>query len=231
MRPRIALLDASHGDSNTVRNFRRELYGTLAEFPVVDGRLPATFDFDAVVVSGSRSSVYDDEPWIDDTRTWVREAIARDVPTLGICWGHQLLADALGGTVEPMGEYELGYQTVCHDGESDLLAGIDEEFLVFTSHSDRVAELPPGATQFAENEYGIHGFRKDRVFGVQFHPEYDMETAKTVSEGKSDELSEKRIAEVVDGITPENYASACEAKRLFDNFCSYVDEKRRIPVG
>ncbi len=129
-----------------------------------------------------------------------------------------------------MGEYEIGYRTVDHDGDSRLLAGIDESMTVFTTHSDRVAEPPPGATVFAKNDYGIHGFRKGRAIGVQFHPEYDMETAKTVAEGK-DELAADRVQQVLDGITEDNYAAACEAKQLFDNFLTFVAETRAERVA
>lgn len=215
MRPRIAVLDASHDDPNTVRNFRRELYGDLAEFSVVDGRLPATFDYDAVVVTGSRSSVNDPEPWIDETERYVGEAIEREIPTLGICWGHQLIADALGGTVESMGEYELGYRTVEHTGD-ELFDGIPRRFTVFVTHQDAVTELPPGATLIAENEYGIHGFRVGSAIGIQSHPEYDVETAKQVIRRK--DLPATRIESVCEGITPEAFADAAVAKQIFDNF-------------
>ena len=97
---------------------------------------------------------------------------------------------------------------------------------VFTTHSDRVAEEPPGATVFARNEYGIHGFRKGRVFTVQFHPEYDMATAESVTEGKTEELSTERIEDVLDGIHADNYRAACDVKRLFDNFLGFVDDVR-----
>jgi GMP synthase (glutamine-hydrolysing) len=122
-----------------------------------------------------------------------------------------------------MGEYEIGYRTVQQDGRNRLLDGLPDDFTVFTTHSDHVVEAPPGATVFAKNSYGIHGFRKGHVFAVQFHPEYDMQTAREVTEGK-DSLSEDRIQQVLDGITPENYEAACEAKRLFDNFLEYVRE-------
>lgn len=157
MQPQIALLDASHGDPNTPRNFRRELEADISVFPVSEERLPSGYGFDGVVVSGSRSSVYDDEGWIDATREWVRTAVDRELPALGICWGHQLLADALGGTVEPMGEYELGYRTVEHAGDG-LFKGVPNSGTVFTTHSDAVTELPDGADRIAENDYGIHGF-------------------------------------------------------------------------
>jgi len=227
--PRIAVLNAAHEDRNTTRNFRRELEGSLAEFSVTDGELPEGFGFDAVAVSGSRSSVYDEEPWIEETKAWTREAIDRGLPCLGICWGHQLLADVLGGEVRPMGVYEVGYSEIDRLGDSRLLSGLEERFLSFTSHEDAVVELPPGATPIAENEYSNHGFRKDRVFGVQFHPEYDRRTARELVVRK--ELSEERRRELIAEITAENYQRACETKRLFANFCEYVRELDATAAG
>jgi GMP synthase (glutamine-hydrolysing) len=229
-RPRIAFVNASHADSDTRRNFRRELDADLVEFDATGCDLPSGFAFDAFVVTGSRSSVYEDAAWIDETREWVRTAVDRGLPALGVCWGHQLLADALGGTVADMGEYEIGYREVertdVRDGEGaadPLLAGLDESFTVFTTHSDAVVDLPPGATEIARNEYGTHGFRKDHVVGVQFHPEYDRATARSITAGK-DELRDDRKQAVIDDITAENYAAACRAKALFENFTQYVRE-------
>ena len=228
---RIALLNAAHDGSDNRRNFRRELDADLVEYDVTERDLPADFAFDGCVVTGSRASVYWDEPWIADLREWVREGVDRDLAFLGVCFGHQLLADALGGRVEPMDGYEIGYRTVEHDGESPLLEGVGESFTVFTTHSDRVVELPPGAEQFAANDYGVHGFRVGDVFSVQFHPEYDPETAEVVTKGKDDHLSDERIERVLDGITEENYRAACEAKRLFQNFTDYVRTTRERGDG
>ncbi|MBX0321702.1 type 1 glutamine amidotransferase [Halomicroarcula sp. F13] len=224
-RPRLALLNAAHAAEDTRRNFRREIDADLVEYHCPSGELPEDLTFDGCVVTGSRASVYWDEPWIGRLKEWVGDAVAAGMPFLGVCYGHQLLANVLGGRVEPMDEYEIGYRTVEQDGENRLLDGLDDDFTVFTTHSDRVSEAPPGATVFARNDYGIHGFRKGRVFAVQFHPEYDMSTARTVTEGK-DELSDERIATVLDGVTEENYRAACEAKRLFENFLQFVEEVR-----
>ncbi len=224
-RLRIALLNAAHDGADTRRNFRRELDADLVEFHCPEGELPETFQFDACVVTGSRASVYWDKPWIGALKSYVGDAIDTGMPMLGVCYGHQLLADVLGGSVENMGEYEIGYRTVEQDGENSLLAGVDNDFTVFTTHSDRVSEAPPGAEVFARNEYGIHGFRKDNVFAVQFHPEYDMTTAEEVASGK--DLPEERMQQVLDGITTENYAAACEAKTLFENFTEFVRERRQ----
>ncbi|WP_049924247.1 type 1 glutamine amidotransferase [Halopiger djelfimassiliensis] len=219
---RIAVLNAAHRDENTTRNFRRELDASLAEFDVTDGEVPAGFEFDAAVVTGSRSSVYWDEDWIRSTAAWVDDAIERGLPALGICWGHQLLADVLGGTVEDMGAYEVGYSEIEQVADSRLFDGISGEFTAFTSHSDAVSELPPGATPLAENRYSNHGFRKDRVFGVQFHPEYDPETARELVHRK--DLSDDRLESVLAEITAENYREACEAKLVFENFLEFVRE-------
>ena len=225
-RPRIALLNAAHEAASTSRNFRRELDAEVVEFNCPAGEVPETFSFDGCVVTGSRASVYWDEPWIGRLKEWVGEAVEAGVPFLGVCFGHQLLANVLGGRVESMGEYEIGYRTVHQDGENELLAGVGDDFTVFTTHSDHVVEAPPGATVFARNEYGIHGFRKGHVFAVQFHPEYDTTTAREVTEGKDGQISDERIRSVLAGITEENYTAACEAKRLLENFLAYVESVR-----
>jgi len=219
---RIAVLNAAHQDKNTTRNFRRELDASLSEFDATDGAVPDGFDYDGAVVTGSRSSVYWDEEWIQSVKTWVDEAIDRDIPFLGICWGHQLLADVLGGTVDDMGVYEVGYSEIEHTGESRLFEGIDETFTAFTSHSDAVTELPSGAESLAENEYSNHGFRKDRVFGVQFHPEYDTKTARDLVHRK--DLADDRLESILAEITEANYQRSCEAKLVFENFLEFVRE-------
>jgi GMP synthase (glutamine-hydrolysing) len=228
-RLRLALLNSAEGDEGitaTNRNFRRELDADLAEFVVSQGQFPPDFEYDGVVVTGSAASAYWDDEWIREAGEWVREAHDRGLPILGVCFGHQLLAAALGGTVEDMDGYEIGYRDVEHD-DSPLFEGIGEQFTVFTTHGDAVTELPEEADLIAENDYGIHGFRVGHAFGVQFHPEYDIPTATRVTQNK-EFLGEERIERVLSGITDENYATACEAKQLFQNFTDYVREVRQV---
>ncbi|QLG60628.1 type 1 glutamine amidotransferase [Halorarum salinum] len=225
-RLRFALLNAAHADANTTRNFRRELDADLAEFDANAGHLPDHFDWDGVVITGSRSSVYWDEEWIPPLVEWTAEAAERGLPILGVCYGHQVLADALGGRVAGMDEFEIGYSRIEHLGNDDLFEGIDGEFTAFTTHGDAVVDLPPGAKLVAENEFGVHAFRKGNAWGVQFHPEYDTDTAREVTEGKRERIGDAKVDAVLAGITPENYDAACEAKTLFDNFTSYARRVR-----
>jgi GMP synthase (glutamine-hydrolysing) len=225
---RLALLNAAHEAEDTRQNFRRELDADLDVFHCPSGELPGDFRYDAFVVTGSSASVYWDRTWIGQLKEWVGDAVEAGLPALGVCYGHQLLADVMGGRVDGMGEYEIGYRTVEQDGQNRLLEGISDDMTVFTTHSDHVVEAPPGATVFAKNDYGIHGFRKGHIFGVQFHPEYDMATAREITEGKDDQLSAERIEDVLAGIHASNYEAACEAKQLFDNFLDYVRETHTV---
>jgi GMP synthase (glutamine-hydrolysing) len=235
---RFALLNAAHEDAHTSRNFRRELDATLVEFDVTEGELPPTVDpaaasdpgageFDAAVVTGSRSSVYHDDPWITALVEWVADAADAGLPVLGVCFGHQVLAAALGGRVAGMDSYEIGYNEVRHD-DDPLFDGIDRTFTVFTTHGDTVAALPPDATALAANDHGLQAFRQGRCWGVQFHPEYDRETAEHVTDGKRDRLGDDRVDTVLAGVTADSYAAACPVKAVFDNFCRAVREPERL---
>lgn len=220
----FALLNASHEKEPAKQNIQRELNGDITEFDVRAGELPESVAFDGAIITGSPVSVNEDASWIDALETWVVEAIDDGLPILGICFGQQLLADVLGGEVEEMGRFEIGYHMIQHAPDSRLFDGVDEWFTAFTAHSDEVVELPPGAEPIATNNFSVHGFQKNHVFAVQFHPAFDMETAETVLEYK--DIDEQQIDHVLDEITQDNYDSARNATQLFDNFYEYVREKQ-----
>jgi GMP synthase (glutamine-hydrolysing) len=149
---------------------------------VIDPRegqaLPAQADIAGVVVTGSHSMVSDQEPWSEATAAWLRDTVAADVPVLGICYGHQLLAHALGGEVgyHP-GGIELGTVpvTLSEAAQHDpLFAGLPPHFEAQAAHRQSVRRLPEGATLLAGNHFEPHhAFRAGpRAWGVQFHPEF-----------------------------------------------------------
>src|SRR6056297_2447954 len=227
----IAVLDASVGETPAESNLRRELDADVAVYKVSDGAFPppvssSNWRFDGVVISGSQTSVYDDRDWIHEATERLRRVYEADVPTLGICWGHQFLAQALGGRVVDMGEYELGYERIVRLGDDPLFEGLPERFTSFETHSDRVAELPPGAATLARNGFGVQAFRLGSTYGVQFHPEYDRETAVWVTEGK--DLPDERTGAVLDDITDETVAAARTSKRIFDNFIALAETHQPV---
>ena len=236
-RPHLVLIDATLGETHAQRNFTREVDATLTIFRASAGEIPQPIapeddaepaeanvapSYDGVIISGSQSSVYHDEPWMAELATWVRGAIAADLPVIGVCWGHQLLAEMLGGTVEDRGEYELGYVEIDQVEDDPLLDDISNPFVAFATHSDEVTALPDDVTMLARNEAGIQAFRKDRVYGVQFHPEYDMRTAEDMIQRK--DISMRAMQAALDSVSTENIEAAQDTKQLFANFLDFVED-------
>lgn len=219
----FALLDASGEADPAADNFEEAVPVPLSAFDVRQGALPAEGVFDAVIVSGSPASVYWDLDWLEPLRAWVDGAIDRGTPILGVCFGFQLLADVLGGEVDGRDAYELGFHPIEHAGDTHLFEGIDREFIAFTSHSDDVVSIPLGARRLAENDYSAHAFRRQHVFGVQFHPEVDWDTAARLVEDR--DHSQERCPDAAATLTEDNYASARQARRVFENFADYVRDR------
>jgi GMP synthase-like glutamine amidotransferase len=135
-----------------------------------DGPLPGLDGVDHVIVLGAVWSVYDREKighWIDVELDWLRAADAAGVPVLGICFGAQALAAALGGRVEPAPRPEIGWTTIEPAGPGLIEAGPWLEF-----HNDQCLP-PPHATVLARNEICVQAFAIGRNLAVQFHPEVD----------------------------------------------------------
>lgn len=230
----VALLDASLGDTHVQRNFTRELAARLSIVRVSEGDMPqpwpdanaprTAWPYDALIVSGSQSSVYDDRPWIAHVEQYVRRALAAHAPVLGVCWGHQLLAQALGGTVHSQSRYELGYVTVEQIADDPIWKDVPHSFTVFATHSDAVTRLPENATLLARNNAGAQAFRHGSAVGVQFHPEYDRRCAQDMIERKSLPDAEKQTA--LQTITDANVQAARAPKQLLGNFLRMAQAKR-----
>jgi GMP synthase (glutamine-hydrolysing) len=121
-----------------------------------------------VILSGGPASCY--EPGAPQLPDWVLE---RGIPTLGICYGMQLLARALGGNVAPANRREYGPATIeVTDSASPLFAGLPDTLDVWMSHGDHVDALPPGFTLMARSANApLAAMGKDQYVAIQFHPE------------------------------------------------------------
>jgi GMP synthase (glutamine-hydrolysing) len=162
--------------------------------------LPDPKRFAGVVVTGSGAMVSHREPWSEQTAAWLRDAVERTTPVLGICYGHQLLAHALGGRVGPNPHgREIGTVRVqlTPEAEDDaLLAGFGGALLVHTTHSEAVLELPKPAVRLASSKADPNSAFSfgTAAWGVQFHPEFDTHVMKRYIE----ERRELLVAEDID---------------------------------
>ncbi len=159
-------------------------------------KIPSLAPFHGVLMTGSSHSVTTPEPWMDEAATYMLDA-ARTRPVLGVCFGHQLLARALGGRVErnPWGR-EAGTVEVqlTEAGAQDaLFAGAPTTFPVQETHEDHVPEVPEGAMLLARNgsapvqAYGVG----ESIRCVQFHPEMDAARSRLANELRRDLLDAK----------------------------------------
>ncbi len=127
----------------------------FATVRVVAGEMPASpGQADAWLVTGSRHGVYDDLPWIEPLKAFLRDCVSARVPVVGICFGHQVLAEALGGrAVKSDRGWGLGvqdYEVVARPG---WMAGLPDRFAVSALHQDQVVALPPDATVLARSPH------------------------------------------------------------------------------
>ena len=156
--------------------------------------LPPLASCRGIVVTGSPAMVTDRAPWSEHSADYLREAVERSVPVLGICYGHQLLAHALGGTVDyhPQGR-EIGTVDVRQTGavpDDPLFARLPLSFPAHATHSQSVMTLPAGAVLLASSAHDAHhAFRVgDCAWGVQFHPEFDARVMASYIRERQDDL-------------------------------------------
>ncbi|MGB9640105.1 MAG: glutamine amidotransferase [Anaerolineales bacterium] len=143
--------------------------------------LPNPHEISGVIITGSHAMVTEHRAWSERCADWLEEAVMEDLAILGICYGHQLLAYALGGKVgkNPMG-LEFGTVTIeLNDltAEDDLFASFPHQFYAHVSHTQSVIVLPPGAVKLGQSERETNQvvrFAK-RAWGVQFHPEFSID--------------------------------------------------------
>ncbi|WP_435258384.1 type 1 glutamine amidotransferase [Thioclava sp. FR2] len=143
---------------------------TFKTFRVVEGEFPNSVkDCDGWLITGSRHGVYEDHPWIAPLEQFIRDAFAAHVPVVGICFGHQIIAQAMGGKVE---RYADGWAV----GATDYDFGGDT-ITLNAWHRDQVTKVPEGAKVVATNEFCTNAalLYDDRAFTVQAHPEFRPE--------------------------------------------------------
>lgn len=171
--------------------------GQIKTIYAIDQQYPDASEFDAVIIGGSKYSVYDDLPWVADLEDFIRSVFANKTPYLGVCFGHQIAIQALGGTVA-RGENgsEVGATTmkIADEAASDpLFYNVPKNFMAAQFHQDIVAELPSeNVKAIAFNDtYPVQACaigEKGRT--LQFHPEFTSEIMDYIIRTHGDELLE-----------------------------------------
>ncbi len=174
-------------------------------FDLIESAVPPSVDAcDGYLISGSRHGAYDDLPWIPLLESFIRDVAASEKPMVGLCFGHQILGQALGGEVKKVPQ---GWGIGIHEYEVD----IDESwmqpqrasFVVPVCHQDQVIELPPGARRVAHNGHCENFVVRyaDRVLGIQGHPEFSVEFITMLVEWRKDKMTAATYARARDSLS------------------------------
>ena len=193
-------------------------------YDIQGGELPTCpEDHPAYVITGSSAGVYDPLPWIEPLKGFIREAHGR-AKLVGICFGHQIMAEALGGRVEKSGK---GWGLGLHSYEVTASApfmGTEApvRIAVAASHQDQVVQAPEGATVLAGSAFTPHAvllYAGGDALSMQFHPEFTHDFAAALVDLRRDRLPE--------GLADRALASldgASDAARVGDWIRAFVAE-------
>lgn len=192
--------------------------GPARAMPEIDGR-------SFVCCLGSKHSPLDREvPVVAATIELIARAVEREIPVLGLCYGGQVLADVLGGVVEPAPEPELGWYDVESDDPETVAPGPWLEW-----HYQRFT-LPPGARELARSPAGVQAFTSGPHLGTQFHPESTIEIVAGWARSDRERLAslgvtdaEQRLESGRDGAA----AARRHAFALFDGFWTRAQRAER----
>jgi len=180
-----------------------------------------------IIITGSPAMVTDQDEWLIYTQKWLNQILDFSIPTLGVCFGHQLLADLLGGQVaynkkgRNLGVSEFSFS---ENASSDsLLKSISHHSSIptFASHLQHVKTLPKSATLLGSCELDEnHAFRAEEVlWGLQFHPEWNIDITRTYIQARSEAL----IKEGVDPDKKINQLQTChQSYSLLAQFANFA---------
>ncbi len=168
----------------------------LTTFDVDHGHFPDDLSgFDGWVISGSANSAYEDLPWIHQTEDLLRKLVADEAPVVAVCFGHQLLAQALGGRVAKSDDgWGAGMHRYHFSGDVPawMSPAPDGGVRIIASHQDQVVELPEGAVVLARTDHcPIAAYTLGRsVFAIQPHPEFTAAVSRGLVERRRDRIGE-----------------------------------------
>ena len=179
----------------------------FAVFDVEQGEYPGEIDqVDAYLITGSKSSVYEDKPWIHRLMEFVKELHTRRKKIVGICFGHQLVAQALGGKTGKSNKgWGVGLHTHRFSGLPDWHDQGDASFDILVSHQDQVLENASGATVLAGSEFCENAVCQlgDHILTFQGHPEFLPEYSREIMNFRREIIGESTYVEGIASLQGE----------------------------
>jgi GMP synthase-like glutamine amidotransferase len=176
--------------------FAAWLPGEWRVYDLTRREVPADLDeCDAFVGTGSRRSVYEEEPWIRTYADLVRRMHAASKPFVGICFGHQMMGHALGGRVakSPKG-WGIGVHRFEVTAVEPWMQPPAPSFGALMSCQDQVEVLPPGAKVLASNDHcDVAMFRVGTLLGIQGHPEFTPEFVRPILESRRERIGSEHV--------------------------------------
>lgn len=172
---------------------------TQTLWSVVDNEFPDGPDAaDAWLVTGSKYGAYEDHAWIPPLEALIRQIRDAEIPLVGSCFGHQIIAQTFGGTVE---KFKNGWSV----GRTEYQAG-DRTLNLNAWHQDQVTTLPKGATVHASSDFCANAIIAigPRILTIQPHPEFESSVINTLIELKGDVVDADRVARAKDQLTRDN---------------------------
>lgn len=180
-------------------------------FNVAQGEFPDTVDScDAYLITGSPRGVYDTDPWIADLMHFIRDSYEAGKKLVGICFGHQILAHALGGHTEKSAKgWGLGRKQFAVTTQKPWMTKPPGSYELYFVHQDQVLQLPAAAERLAGNDFCPNAMfvMANQVLGVQGHPEFTEPIMQDILAEKDDTISPEILTQAVDSLqmgTPDN---------------------------
>ncbi len=177
----------------------------LVRYDLDAGRFPDTAtECDGWICSPSRSSTYDDLPWRADAESLLRDLVAREIPYVGICFGHQLLAQALGTPVRRAADgWQVGVQEYEVVETPWWMTPPADRLALIASHEDQVQAVPAGATLLSRSAgCPIAGLVVgERAWSLQAHPEFVPDLADHLLAGRVELIGAERVREARASLT------------------------------
>lgn len=175
---------------------------TLTPYAAYQGELPAhPSDHDGYMISGSAASVFEDLPWIEPLMEFVRRCQTDKIKMVGICFGHQLIAHALGGNTERSDNgWGFGIHKAAITASPEWLETSEKDYDLIVIHQDQVVTLPDGFSTLASNDFCPHSMISDNenMLGIQGHPEFSKEYCAYRALARREKIGESKYQETLE---------------------------------